>query len=151
MGSSWRKTAFHQIVRGTKDPGYWVKINTNSMLKEKANFEISNIPRISFVANKYMQWFNWIDFGVCCKYSFVWKTSCVITHCVFLWQVFLFHAIVRLSETNIAPPPWLLVPSHPEMHKFRRSWIWVLKLFAKRSLLLVSPSPIVINSMIIVF
>ena len=36
---------------------------------------------------------------------------------------FPFHTIVRVSETNIAPPPWLLVPSHREMHKFKKEII----------------------------
>ena len=36
---------------------------------------------------------------------------------------FPFHTIVRVSETNIAPPPWLLVPSHREMQKFKKEII----------------------------
>ena len=86
-----------------------------------------------------------IDFDFWFSNIHFFERQVVITHCVFLWQVFLFHAIVRLSETNIAPPPWLLVPSHPEMQKFRTSRIVVLKFFQeiqKQNLVPTSPSPL---------
>ena len=89
---------------------------------------IFSYPNLTFIYNLTKLWLQILLMTSCylnvCKYCLVWKTSCDYALCL-LWQVFLFHAIVRLSETNIAPPPCLLVPSHPEMHKFGKGRIVV--------------------------